>query len=341
MFNKDVNVVQAPDGGTVIQAGFLTNPLGFRNTHANVDRNGTITTVPFSFFDNVKRYFTLEQDQNLIALNRRLKNLEMQIEDPSSPESQRIKEEVHKEGFRGAEILKSNIETLSSLFNKANQKSMVTLTLLKVVNFIRELLNWDPIRFSSFEPINPQLFEEQVIKPALELTLSERINSTFYITIYNNSPFPLPRELTNNNVNRLEQGLLRTLNFTINSKKFGLEYDREKKEFVLLYEGSATFDTIATGASVRVSHSLISESFFIHREDISLSITEKKLDGTNSNKHLQPSFTASYQPRTWYNLFHEVRRFIRTPGSLNLTTDLEYEIPLYRGNLCLKFSRLN
>lgn len=336
MFNKDVNAVQAPNGGTVIQADFFTNPLKFRNTHAIVDSYGTITTVPFSFFDNVKRYFSLEQDQNLIAVHRRLKNLEEQIKDPLSREWQKIVQEVHKEGYRGAEILKSNIETLSSLFDKGNQKSTVTLTLLKVVNFIRGLLNWHPIGFSSFEPINRQLFEERVIKPALEeLTLREQIHCNFNILIYTNSPFPPPPELTDYNVKRLEQGLLRTLNFAIDDKKFGLEYDREKKEFVLFYEGSSALNNFATASLVTTSLSNGSEPYYTHREDLPLPVVERKPDGTRFTKQLQFSYTNSYQPGTWYNLFHEVRRFVRTPGAMTLNLDSMYTIPLSQGDLRL------
>ena len=325
MFNKDVIAVQAPDGGMVIQAGFLTNLLKFRYTHATVDNN-TITTVPFSFFDNVKRCFTFAQDPNLIAVHRKLK----EIESSSDDELSRIQHEVHKEGFRGAEILKSNIETLSSLFDKANKKSIVTLTLLKVVNLFRKLLHLQPIEFASFGDINRHYLEEAVIKPALEIfTPLEKASCNFSITVQNSPNFPSPPELTENNVQKLELGLLGKLNFSIEKHQLALEFDRAKKEFVLLYEGSHSALT-----------SLLNDntSYFSRTEDQFL-----RVDQTFTTQLLKCTTTASRQKGPWYFPFHEVKMFERTPGRMTLAPGFEYAILLSRGELGLnlKVNNLN
>jgi hypothetical protein len=315
MFNKDVSAVKAEDGRTVIQAGLLVNPLKLRHTHVAIDANGTITTVPFSIFDNVKRYFTFTQDPNLIAVHQRLKQLR---ETRDYAVLQRIQDEVHQEGFRGAEILKSNIETLTALFDKANQKSPVTLTLLKVVNFLRKLLCLRPITFTSFVHIAHNHFNEAVINPALDLTTSDHTKCNFYTNIHNNSDLPLSEELTDTNIKRLELGLLRTLNFTIDNKQFALEYDREKKEFVLLF-GEPVADN----------------------ENASVAITEKKPNGKIYTHLLKCYSTASYQPGTWRNLFHEIRTFNYVPGRLPLTLGNEYKILLSEGSISLEINRLN
>jgi hypothetical protein len=166
-FYKQFSVEKEPDGTPRFTNGFFTDLWKFRKVHSLVDRSGTIATVPFSFFDELKRYITLNQDSNLIAVHRKLKNLEVQIQNPLSPELQTLRQEIHNEGSQGSVNLKLNLHELSSCFEKGNQKPMLTLTLLKVVNFICKQLNWQLIEVYHYEPINLTLFEERAIRPAV------------------------------------------------------------------------------------------------------------------------------------------------------------------------------
>ena len=340
----------------VVESGLFTDLLEVRTTHACVDSNGTIGIVPFSLLDNVKRCFTFTQDPNLIAVHQKLKSLEKQIQDPSSSTLQAFKHEVENKGRRearpGTYMLMLNIDKLSALFEQGNEKSPVTLTLLKVVNFVRNLLSLQPIKYFHFEPINRQLFTEKMIQPALEFTLKPLPQSKFNPTIQYSSDAPpgesikkilheLRAVLTKENVHKLEYGELEKLDFSIDEKELSLKFDHEKKEFVLHYLKSSDINNTTTLELLNSND----RPYDIHREPF-LNVTEEKSDRTKSIRKLKYFFEASHlkriwHNRTWHDFFTGSRYQCHIPGSMNLTAGCKYTILFSQGKLSLKFSRQN
>jgi hypothetical protein len=301
----DKNAVEADDGRTVSQTGFFTK---FRYTHAIVDKNNTITTVPFSFFANVKRYFTFTQNPDLSAVHTQLKNIERQIKQPGSAR-QRLIQEVTQEGLQGAENLKANIKTLSALFTKANQRSIanscIMRTLFKTVTFVRTLLRFSSIKFPyRYQSVDIALFNQSVIAPSIKNN-TDMIPLTYTTTIENASGFTLPQQFADDL--KEPANLLRTIYFTIDNKKLGLKYDLTKKAFVLLYEGIPNLK--------------------VHK-DSSLVVMEKKPDGKSTAKMLKYIVTACKQKGAWGTLSRATTKFVSSPGRLNLIPNNTYSILL-------------
>jgi hypothetical protein len=305
----------------------VKNPIwSFRDHDVSVTDQRTLTTLPSSYLDQWKRHFFFAQDQNLIAANRHLKDLEVQVQNPSSPELHALKQEIHRTGCLGAVGLRSNLDELDRKFKRGNEKSALTLTLLKVVNFVRKLLNLQPIEFYHYSPLNLNLLQERTIGPALELTPGDRLRSKYLPIIQNNSSFPLPAKLSPDNLQRVELGLLSKISFTLDQKKFILTYNKTTEKFVLSYLGTENDHSLGSMGRTE-SITLFSTP---------LDIVEKQPNGSTAPHRLQAS--AHYSSHTpWYNLFERSTSYQFRSGEIALMMNNEYTIPLSQGNLCLKF----
>jgi hypothetical protein len=331
LFYKDHKVERTLDGNVKLESSFLSDFWKYRNTHALIDGNGTIGVIPFAFFDELKRYFTFEQDPNLIAVHQKIKHLEDQIQNPLSPELQALRQEVHQKGWRGVTLLKSNLGRLSECFEKANEKSAFTLTLLKIVNFIRSIFQLEAIQYPAFTPIDMALLEQRIFIPAMQLTPQESTRSQFFSIIENHSPFQLPAELTPENMQKLEYGLLDRISFELDQKRFSVKYDQARQIFVL------------TLCSINQSERSIVELMqrkenYCYRSD-PFNVIERKSDGTIETHSLQSSFEFSYTPGPWYNPFDESFFCRNNVAKVDLSANCEYNIPLSQGNFTLKLFR--
>jgi hypothetical protein len=135
LFLKGWRVEKTPEG-TILSTDFW----GARHLEANVNSLGTVITHSPSFFENLKQRFLLLENPNQIAAHRRLKELEIQLQNPLSPETQALKQEIRNEGIEGARKLQRNLELLNEGFQKNNQKGLFTLTLDKNHQFRSKIL---------------------------------------------------------------------------------------------------------------------------------------------------------------------------------------------------------
>ncbi len=331
-FNDQFHLLEKkPDGSAEYGSNFFDNLWKHRFIHTLIDNQGTISTIPFSFFDDLARYFRFSQDSHLIAVHQRLKYLESQLQNPLSAELQHLRQEIHREGYRGANLLKHNIQWLSSIFEKANQKSTLILTLLKTVNFFRKMFHLPPIEFYTFAPIDQNLFVEKAIQPALQLAPQQRTASKFLSIIQNQSPFALPAELNSENLQKLEFGLLDRIHFQIDQKHFSLSYNPAREEFLFSYmDDTSNRPHIGELMDRKETYSFRSQP---------MRIEEKKLDGSRIEHSLQHIVEFRCERGAWYEPFKETYHYQSNPGEMALSANREYTIALSQGNLCLKLYR--
>jgi hypothetical protein len=304
-----------------------------RSFHAIVDRQGTLTYVPFGFFKNILRHLTLAQDSHLIAVHQRLMQLQTEIQNPQSPILRALREEVHRQGDSGARNLISNLTDLSECFASGNNLGIWTTTLLKVINFIRtKILGLPPLTRYHYQPINLNLFQQQVILPALELTSEDRLRSPFNFTVQNHSPFPLS-DLSSDHLLKLERGLLSSLRFTIDQKHFNIYYDRPTRRFTLTYSRNERHQGPSVTPEFADKRSRTYESEVIQ-------VTERRPNSSSQTHPLRYSWIYTYQPWRWYNPFQvpfiEGWSYEFNPGQLPLTANSEFTIPLSQGHILLK-----
>lgn len=316
---KGVSVETTPFKGIKVSAGGgLSSLWSHKHIHSHLDDQGTISSIPFSFFEDIKRYFSLSQNQDLIAVHKRLVSLQNQIQIPSSQESQALKSQIHNEKTRGADCLFVHLSSLSASFIKGNQSSANCNTLLKVVNFIRKLLFLQPIEHYHYTPIDLKIFKENAINPALQLTPQEKLETKYLPEIQLNSNLPMPSELTRENMQRLELGLLDYILFEMDGKYFALEYDPTDKQFTLSYDNSKNAPSYNTD-----------EQDVDYTSDV-VQVHEKKSDGSHQTHPLQ----FRIQQTTIRSWFSTVTKYGRGDNrKMAMRANSEYTIPLSFGNL--------
>jgi hypothetical protein len=316
--------------GTKFKSNFFTDFWGARNLEADVSNQGTMTTHSPSFFENQKFCFPFSENSHQIAAHRHLKELEIQLQNPLSPDTQTLKQEIHDAGSCGAGILQENLKFLDKEFQKSNQKSSFSQTLTKIVNFVRKLLHIQPLEFYDFTPLNLRALKEMAIDPALELTGSDRLRSRYFPLIQNHSPFPLPPELNRENLQKLELGLLDEIAFSIDQKHFALRFDPQEGKFIVAYWVNFTDDIYAALYDQR-------EESYTYTSPV-LDVVEKKLDGTEHSHPLQRSIHGSYYAGPWYHPW-EKRQIQSSGGQMEMNMNSEYTFPLSQGNFSLKLYR--
>jgi len=321
LFLSGWHLEKLPDGGLI----YSTPPFGEfwsnRNVQPFVDEQGKINFVIYSFFDRLKQALSLTPDQNLMATHRRLKELEMHIQDPTSPDLQRLKEEIHQVGFLSASRLKRNLQQLNTAFEKANEKCLLTTALIKISDLIGSFFHWQRIESYDFSPLRLEHFKEKAISPALELTVQDPLRCRYSPFLQNHSPFPLPPQLTRENLQRLELGLLAEIRFTLDRKQFCLWFDEREKEFELEYlcdesnppPGSSQTEPYTWSAPL-------------------LHVTEKKIDGSTTTHPIQRIIQYSIQ-KSWTE---DKWSCAISGGALRLNMNSEYTIPLSQGNFCIQ-----
>jgi len=260
----------------------------------------------------------LSQNQDLIAVHKKLISLQNQIQTPSSQESQALKSQIHNEKTHGADCLLAHLSSLSASFKKGNESSANCSTLLKVVNFIRKLFFLQPIEHYHYTPINLKIFEENAIKPALQLTPQEKLSTKYLPEIQLHSNLPMPPELTRENMQRLELGFLDYILFEIDGKHFALEYNTTDKQFPLSYYNSKNAPSYNT-----------EEQDVDYTSDI-VHVHEKKSDGSHQAHPLQ----FRVQQTTIRSWFGTQTKFGGGDNrKMAMTASSEYTIPLSFGNL--------
>ncbi len=315
---------KTPEGSLTIEVSGFFNFWNYRDTHVCVDDQGTISTVPFSLFEDLKRYFGLSQNQDLIAVNKKLVALQSQIQNSSSPELQILKNEIHDKKANGAQNLTWNLALLNRRFEQGNSASEHVATFLKVINFIYKLLHWKPIEHYHYDPIDAALFDDKVIRPAMELTPQERESTKIFPVIQLNAPLTLPINLTRENMHKLELGFVDKISFSLEGKTFILTYDKAKEQFILSYTSS--------DASPSLSALLFGSRQNINFHSDPINVVEKKLfDGSTQIRPLQ--YHVEY---TCESLFNPKQTYKRLPGRMELSAHCEYTIPLSQGNLNIK-----
>jgi hypothetical protein len=327
LFLKGWDIEKLPDGGLKYSTISFFEFWSEKNIQANVDNQGKVDFVTYSFFERLKRVFPFSQDQNLIAAHRRLKELEVQVQNPLSPDLHLLKREIHATGQAGAKTLENNLNSLNKEFEKANERSLLTTALVKVANFISAFFHSKPIEFYHFNPINLGLYKAMAISPALELTEQDPSRCQYSPIIQNNSTFPLPPELSRMNLQKLELGLLTEIRFTIDRKKFCLEYDIGSQEFIFDYSDNEIDPSPGLNLDSRESFTWSSPV---------LNLIEKKANGSTTVYPLQRSIRYTYQAN-W--ALHEKWTCAVEGGSLAMKMNSEYTIPLSQGNFCLKLFR--
>ncbi len=311
---------KTPEGSLKVEVSGFFNFWNHRNTHVCVDDQGTFSTVPFSLFEDLKRYFGFSQNQDLIAVHQKLKTLQAQIQNSSSPELQILKNEIHEKKATGASNLTWNLALLAGRFEQGNKASEQAATFLKVINFICKLLHWQPIEHYHYDRIDTAIFEDKAVRPALELTPQERESTKFFPVIQLNAPLTLPINLTRENMHKLELGLMDKISFNLEGKNFILSFDKPNERFILAYTTSDDFPTFSALLNSRQNTSFYSDP---------LNVVEKKFGGSNRicplQYHLEYTCSGSW--------FIPKQTFKSLAGSMELSANCEYTIPLSQGNL--------
>lgn len=105
---------------------------------------------PRSFLERVKKFFTFQQDENLLAINQKFQEIAPHLNDPKTPEFNELYRNLSAE----QELkLSKNFGHIAYLFEQGNVKASLTLLALKIVNFFRTLFGNEKIEFKTYLPI--------------------------------------------------------------------------------------------------------------------------------------------------------------------------------------------
>jgi hypothetical protein len=189
------------------------------------------------------------------------------------------------------------------------------------VNFIRKLLNLQPIEHYHYDPIDVKQFKTHVIKPAMKLTDRERISTRYLPLIQIDSNLPLPPNLTQENMQKLELGLLRCISFPLDGKHFCIKYDGTLQKFLFSY---------TTSKNAPRQSSFLKPKHYSYRSE-PMNITEKKSDGTTALYSIH--FTDEWKVSGWFN---DVFSYAHWFNKLAMSENCEYTIPLSQWNLQIK-----
>lgn len=296
-----------------------------RYRHVQVDSTGTISTVPFSSVQNLKRYFGLDQNKDLIEVNKKLRVLQSQIQDPSNEKLAVLKREIHTQKKEGAELLKSNLFYLNQRFKNGNRAQASTI--LKLLNYLRRLVHLEPIEHYTYELIDLELFKEKAIAPALELTAQEKESTKLIASFHLDFPFQLPANLNQENMQKLELGMKSSIPFSLDGKSFVISYDKEKQSFLFSYTDAAN----APKASELVNST---QDQNVDYQSEPLNVLETTPDGTKNAYPL--SFLAKYQSTHGWFGSYECSLAVKPSSKIEMKPQCQYTIPLSQGNLTIR-----
>jgi hypothetical protein len=195
---------------------------------------------------------------------------------------------------------------------------------------MRKLVNFQPIESYDFSPLNLKVFHDKAIIPALELTDRDRLRSKYSPYIQNHSPFSLPSELSRENLQKLELGLLNQIAFSVDQKQFSLTFDKTKEEFIFSYNGLKDDPALIDALYKRNKKFTLSSPL--------LNVSERKLDGTTTTHPLQHSVHVSYHYGPWYNLEEKWHCEFQS-GKMAMKMNSECTIPLSQGTLHFQLFR--
>ncbi len=316
------------DGTIVIEMSAISDFWKHRLIHTDLDKNGTIIASPFGRCADIIRHLMCFQDRQLLNVNRRLKQLETQLRNPSSPEALSFRQEVHSKGSNGAHIFQTNLRHLCKCFEKGNHKSPQSLAALKAINSFRKLFHMQPIAFHRYESIDQEVFA-RMIPQAMQITPQETTQSTFQVTIQNTTSFPLP-ELRQENLLQLEYGLRDNIYFEIEQRKFCLAYNKQKGVFVLSYYADGNIHTPPT-----LTQLMQQKKDYAFRSPL-IKVSRKKFGDENATLH-DLQFFENYKRGRWFQSF--IEKYESSNKKLSLSAGYEYTIPFSQGNLNLKLVR--
>ncbi len=325
LWKSDTTTEKLPDGGTRYTMGGGPQSLwSYQNRHASLDSQGAISITPSSRFDHLKRYFHFSQNQDLIAVHKKLKNLQNQ--DRTSPELQDLKNEIHSHKTYGARIFSTNLQDLNSLFERGNKAAEKCSTVLKVVNFIRKLFGMQAIQHYHYDPIDFRVFEEKAILPALELTPQEIQATHYYPVVEFHSNLPYPSDLTHENMQKVEAGFIDNIQFCLEGNSFSVTYDKTLKQFIFSYTNSDKMPSCTDSYERGEDFSYVSDP---------VDVVEKQLTGPMQS-YTHPLRFKSEMKITQNNWFSKECKISGENGTLALNANSEYIIPLSQGTLNIK-----
>lgn len=181
-------------------------------------------------WDRIKRYFVPVVDQEMMPAFGRLQKIYHELQSPESKTARVFAKELHKKGFNGLKLLKLRFIFLDDYYNPPKPKHYRCLFIL---NIFRKMFGYPPLVVPKYSTLS---FEEwkKVLDPisqrAFQLSKTEKKQLDYSIKFMGQAT---PPSLNNQEVKRLELGLVEELKFESGEDKFDIIYEKSMGCFAL------------------------------------------------------------------------------------------------------------
>lgn len=107
-----------------------------------------------SFWSKVGKFFTFQQDKNLLEVSLEFQKFAQNLWRQDTPEFEKAYEKLANNGNTSREVaLMHEFAKIDNKFKRANSKHLLTLVALKIVNFFRSIFGMKKIEFKKYLPI--------------------------------------------------------------------------------------------------------------------------------------------------------------------------------------------
>lgn len=187
----------------------------------------------------------LSQNGTISAVHRTDPNWEAQTSDlpgvyrqihrligniPNPVASQIWKAEIHDEKARGYMLLRSCISHINMRFAVQNDNNRFKILIYKIINFFRSLFCCSKLDTGEYELFDFSVLDKFAKNEALGITGHDRQEARHRLTILSENP---PAELTSDNLQRLERGLLEEIPLAAD---YSLRYKDLNRQFYIRYK---------------------------------------------------------------------------------------------------------
>lgn len=225
------------------------NKFGLFNYRTNMNaayvKDGIINALPVTSLSTwPKRFFTFEQNADLLVVNAKIKTLFTQIKEKKGEVYDSFCKEIKEKGASALWCLRYNLNALNDKFIKGNDLNPFSRFVLRIINFVRSIFFKEKIVLQQYyimdkypnatlENFEKEIFNlnEQEKKEAENLFRSFKY-STIHTCMYVSSGYP-SQNLSGEVFFKLKKGYLANFTFDFASMTFEITYDRETKHFYL------------------------------------------------------------------------------------------------------------
>jgi hypothetical protein len=169
------------------------------------------------------------QANDLLAVHQKIRNLVSDLQNPQSVAAQAWKQEIHEGTANGYKLLRSCVSSINTRVVAQNDNNRLKILAYKILNFFRSLFCCSKLDSGEYQSIDFAALDRFAKTEALELTEAERQAARHRLTIISENP---PPELTTDNLQKLEAGLLEAIPL---HGDYSICYEEHQRRFYIHY----------------------------------------------------------------------------------------------------------